>query len=72
MRKRNIALLENYPECPQDLNPIETTWREVRSRLDNTQLVATETRADLVLRMRLAVSWVNRNRMDYFARLCSS
>ena len=71
MRQSNIALLENYPKCSQDLNPIETAWREVRSRLDNTQPVAMETRADFILRLRLAVAWVNRNHMGYLAKLCS-
>ena len=69
MRQGNIARLVNYPECSQDLNPIETAWREVRSRLDNTQPVAMETRADFILRLRLAVAWVNRNRMEYLAKL---
>ena len=72
MRQRNTALLVNYPECSQDLNPIEIAWREVRSRLDNTQPVAMETRADFILRLRLAVAWVNRNHMGYLAKLCSS
>ena len=72
MRQSNIALLETFPKCSQDLNPIETAWREVRSRLDNTQPVAMETRSDLILRLRLAVAWVNRNRMEYLAKLCPS
>ena len=72
MRQHNIALLVNSPECSQDLNPIEIAWLEVRSRLGNTELVAMETRADFIPRLRLAVAWVNRNRMEYLAKLCSS
>ena len=72
MRQRNIAALVIFPKLSQDLNPIETAWREVRTRLDDTQPVAMETRAGFILRLRLAVAWVNRNRMEYSAKLCSS
>ena len=27
-----IQLLEAYPKCSQDLNPIETAWCDVRAR----------------------------------------
>ena len=68
MRQRSIALLVNYPACSQDLNPIEIAWREVRSR----QIHSLYRWRDLILRLRLAVAWVNRNRMEYLAKLCSS
>ena len=61
----NVHLLENYPKCSQDLNPIETAWREVRNRLYHTQPKNQETRSAFVLRLRAAVSWTNRNRADF-------
>ena len=67
-----ITVLENYPKCSQDLNPIETVWREIRARLAATEPVRMEVRDEFVKRLRAAVVWVNRNRRNYFLQLCSS
>ena len=67
-----IAVLENYPKCSQDLNPIETVWREIRARLAVTEPIQFEVRDEFVKRLRAAVVWVNRNRRNYFLQLCSS
>ena len=68
----NVHLLENYPKCSQDLNPIETAWREVRNRLYHTQPNKQETRSAFVLRLRAAVSWTNRNRADFYLHICNN
>ena len=72
MRDEGIKLLENYPKCSQDLNPIEVAWRELRARLSQTEPARRETRGEFVARARRAVSWVNRNRADLLKRLCAS
>ena len=64
-----IALIESYPKCSQDLNVIETAWRELKQRLADTEPMRIEDRAACVKRMRLAVKWVNRNRSDYLRNL---
>ena len=66
-----VSLLENYPPCSQDLNPIETAWRELRSRLRDTQPVNMEPRAEFVARLRSAAIWVNRNRAEYLMHICN-
>ena len=71
MRRIGLKLLENYPKCSQDLNPIETAWREVRSRLVATQPRRLETREAFLPRLRAAVAWVNRNRHEYLLGLCN-
>ena len=70
MRNISLELLENYPKCSQDLNPIENAWREVRARLDDTMPVQMETRQDFIKRLRLAVSWVNRHQANYLQQIC--
>mgnify|MGYP002525929930 CR=1 FL=1 len=64
-------MLDNFPKCPQDLNPIEVAWRELKNRLFATQPVAMEPRADFIVRLRAAVAWVNKNRADYLMELCT-
>ena len=71
MRDVGIQLLENFPKCSQDLNPIETAWRELRSRLDATLPKNLEKREDFIPRLRAAVAWVNANRSEYLAHLCT-
>jgi len=51
---------------PQDLNAIETAWRELRARLDETMPTGRETRAAFLARLRRAVAWVNVHRGEYF------
>jgi hypothetical protein len=72
MRAQGITLLENYPKCSQDLNPIETAWREVRARLAFTEPRAMEARDAFIRRLRVAVAWVNQHRAAYLAEICSS
>ena len=64
-------LLKRYPKCSQDLNAIETAWREVRARIDDTEPIEFEDRDDFVARVRLAVRWVNANRSQLLLELCS-
>ena len=72
MKDVGIQLLENFPKSSQDLNSIETAWRELRGRLAETEPAQMETREEFIIRLRLAVRWVNRNRGDYLAELCSN
>ena len=72
LRKAGITLLEEYPKCSQDLNVIETAWREVKARLADTEPEEMETRDAFVVRLRLAVAWVNRNRAEYLMHLCNA
>lgn len=72
MDANGFNLLEHYPKCSQDLNPIETAWRELRARLYVTQPVGRESRVAFIRRLRTAVAWLNVNRTAYFAQLCSS
>ena len=71
MRSGNISLLENFPKCSQDLNPIEIAWRELKARLYVTAPEAMESREAFICRMRQGVAWVNVNRAAYFKKLCS-
>ena len=72
MRAEDIRLLENFPRSSQDLNAIETAWREVRGRLDATQPRVLESRAAFLQRLRRAVAWVNVHRATYLRALCKS
>ena len=72
MRDNGIKLIKNYPKCSQDLNAIETAWRELRARLYVTQPVCQETREAFIIRLRAAVSWINVNRAAYLKELCLS
>ena len=72
MRACGVHLLENFPKCSQDLNPIETAWRELRARLMTTEPVHIEHRQDFVVRLRNAVAWINLNRAAYLRKICSS
>ena len=71
MKALNIERLDMYPKCSQDLNPIEVAWRELRARLDDTQPTSMECRQGFLARLRLAVAWVNKNRAEYLAYLCT-
>ena len=71
MRNASIKLLENFPKCSQDLNPIEIAWRELKARLYVTAPEAMEAREAFIIRMRQAVAWVNNHRGAYFKQLCS-
>jgi len=72
LRANGINLIKNFPKCSQDLNAIETAWRELRARLYVTQPVCQETRAAFIVRLRAAVSWINVHRADYLSKLCLS
>ncbi len=72
MRKANVHLLTDFPKCSQDLNPIETAWRELRNRLSDTMPVERESRQAFVKRLRYAVAWLNTNRHEYLQYLCTS
>ena len=71
MKVAGISLLDKYPKCSQDLNPIETVWRELRARLYQTEPHRMEKREQFITRLRNAVSWLNKNKADYFQHLCS-
>ena len=70
MRTVGLKLLERYPKCSQDLNAIETTWRELRARLNDTEPTDFESRQAFVARLRNSVVWVNRNRASLLKELC--
>ena len=70
MEEIGIELLEQYPKCSQDLNVIETAWRELRERLATTEPRRMEDRSEFLTRLRLAVQWVNRNRGTYLRSIC--
>ena len=72
MRNIGVMLLTNFPKCSQDMNPMETVWRELRTRLAQTQPVARESREAFICRLRSAVTWVNRNRADYLLYLSTA
>ena len=71
MQEASITLLQNYPKCSQDLNPIENAWREVRFRMAETQPRRLECRDEFIKRLRLAVAWVNRNRQQFLQHICT-
>ena len=71
MKKINVNLLGNDPKCSQDLNPIEQCWRKLRVRFLDAQPLDKDARVELVQRLRSATSRVNRNRPDWFLRLCA-
>ena len=64
MKKEQINLLDHFPKCSQDLTPIEAVWRELRARLADTEPTHKESRDEFIVRMRNAVSWINRNRKE--------
>jgi transposase len=72
MQEQGLVLLENYPKCSADLNPIEEAWRELRARLASTEPADMEDRATFLVRLRQAVAWVNVNRANRLQWLCKS
>ena len=70
MREIGVKLLESYPKCSQDLNPIATVWREIRARLNDTEPQKMEARKVFLQRLRNAVAWVNTNRSNLLKELC--
>ena len=71
MKKIGLKLMEHYPKCSQDLNAIETAWRELRARLYDTEPTEMESRPDFIVRLRSAVAWTNKRRAKLFKKLCS-
>ena len=72
MDDAGLDLLEKYPKCSADLNPIETAWREVRARLADTEPETMEGRDAFIQRLRCAVAWANVHRAPLFRNLCAS
>ena len=70
MREIGVKLLESFPKCSQDLNPIETVWREIRARLNDTEPQKMEARKVFLQRLRNAVAWVNTSRSNLLKELC--
>ena len=66
----NVELLENYPSCPQDLNPMENVWRELKERLAATEPIRMESRAGFLRRLNNAARWCNKHRARLFLRYC--
>ena len=71
MNRIGLTLLENFPKCSQDLNPIECVWKVLRDRLSETVPSHLEHRDDFVARLRAAVGWINRHHLYYLRRLCT-
>ena len=65
-----LKLLENYPACSQDLNPVETVWRELRARLAETEPQKMETRKEFLRRLDNAVRWCGRHHAKHFLNMC--
>ena len=72
LEDEGITLLENFPKCSQDLNPIEVAWRELRARLAASEPTYMESRPVFMRRLHAAVAWVNRHRAGYLRHLCTS
>ena len=70
MKDINVALVEQYPKCSQDLNPIENVWNLLRDRVYETMPVEMESREEFVRRLRNAVDWLNRNKKEALMVLC--
>ena len=71
LKESGMELLTNYPKSSQDLNSIETAWREVRARLANTEPTKIESRTAFIRRLNRAVRWVNKNRRPLLSELCT-
>ena len=70
MNRNGISVLKEFPKSSQDLDAIEVAWRELETRLLETQPASLETRESFIGRLRNGVAWVNKNRADKFLRLC--
>ena len=70
MKEVHVSLVEQYPKCSQDLNPIENVWNLLRDRVYETMPIGMESREDFVRRLRNAVDWLNRNRKQELMELC--
>ena len=51
---------------------METAWRELRARLNETVPTSREGRAAFLGRLRRAVAWVNDHRGDLLMDLCTN
>jgi hypothetical protein len=64
LSKTPLRLLDPYPKCSQDFNPIENAWGILRQRLDENQPTYLETRAEFTHRLKAAVKWANQHKAD--------
>ena len=71
-RRIGMSVVEEYPKCSQDLNPIEGAWKLLRDRLFDTLPTEFESRDDSLPRLRNAIAWVNTNKKDELSYLSYS
>ena len=64
LAKTGLTLVEDYPPVSQDFNAIENVWAILKERLDQTVPIALEGRDSFVKRLKAAVVWANRSRVD--------
>jgi hypothetical protein len=64
LEKVGLKLVDPYPKVSQDFNAIESVWKVLKDRLDETMPVQNEGRDAFVARLKLAVKWVNKHRSD--------
>lgn len=68
-RGAGISLVEQYPSCSQDLNPVENCWNILRLRLAETQPTRIEARDSFIKRLEEAVRWMNTEKADSLKEL---
>ena len=59
-----LKLVPGYPKVSQDFNAIENAWATLKERLDETCPVKLESREEFIVRLKVAVRWMNQHRKD--------
>ena len=72
LRRIHVNLVQRYPKCSQDFNPIENAWDVVKDRLDETIPKKMETRDEFIHRYMSAVKWVNKHQAERLWDYCTN